>query len=91
MAYSTTCEFPPTSYENLANAIIIVAADDYRKARKKLFKNPDDWKAQSTVKEVERFFMSKWYEVLTTVEGRYIINRLKAEGTANPGKSHHYW
>ena len=91
MAYSTTCEYPPTPYENLANAIIIVAADDYRNARKKLCKDPDDWKAQATVKEVERFFMSRWYEVLTTVEGRYILNRLKAEDPANPGKSHHYW
>lgn len=91
MAYTKHCEYPPTPYENLANAIIIIAAGDYRQARYKLCINPNDWKALSTIREVERFFCSEWYDVLTTVDGRYILNRLHAENPLHPVMPHHYW
>lgn len=52
------CGPSQVQFEDLANAIIIQAADDYRKARKKLYKNPDDFIAREALKEIEAFFIS---------------------------------
>lgn len=49
------CGPSQVQFEDLANAIIIQAADDYRKARKKLYKNPDDFIAREALKEIEAF------------------------------------
>ena len=68
-----------TSYENLANAIIVQAANDYRKALRDLETNPKYEPAQHTVKEVERFFRSDWCAELSSVSGETLIRMLKAE------------
>lgn len=36
-------------------------------------------KHESAVKEIEDFFLSKWYTVLTEVDGEYLLNKLKEE------------
>lgn len=66
-------------YENLANAIILTAVDDYRRALKKYSKNPDSKSAKAEVDSLERFFRSQWYSVLTSVEGEFMIRKLRAE------------
>ena len=66
-------------YENLANAIILTAVDDYRRALKKYSKNPDSKSAKAEVDSLERFFRSQWYSVLTSVEGEFLIRKLRAE------------
>ena len=66
-------------YENLANAIILNAVDDYRRALKKYSKNPDSKSAKAEVDSLERFFKSQWYSVLTSVEGEFLIRKLRAE------------
>lgn len=66
-------------YENLANAIIKQAADDYRKALKALSLNNRNKQAQATVTECETFFRSDWYKELTSVDGEYLIRLLKEE------------
>ena len=48
-------------YQNLANAIILMAVKDYRDALKKLKKRPSYGPAQDMKNEVERFFHSDWY------------------------------
>lgn len=68
-----------TEWEELANAIIEQAAKDYRAAQKKLKKNPYNVTAQRTVREVEVFFLSDWFRVLTTVNGPMILKMLKEE------------
>lgn len=68
-----------TAYENLANAIIVQAANDYRKALRDLKTNPKYEPAQNTVKEVERFFLSDWCAELSSVGGETLIRMLKAE------------
>lgn len=68
-------------YEKLANAIVISAARDYRAAMKKLKKNPRNREAMQDAMECERFFRSRWYSTLTTVDGEYLINRLREEVT----------
>ncbi len=66
-------------YQDLANAIIVRAADDYRKALKKLKKDKDDIKAKSTKDECERFFLSEWYMMLTNVDGNWLMKMLRKE------------
>lgn len=45
-------------YQDLANAIILMAVKDYRDALKKLKKRPRYGQAQDIKNEVERFFRS---------------------------------
>lgn len=66
-------------YVNLANAIVVQAATDYRKALCYLKINPEYAPALYMVSEVERFFRSDWYKTLTTVSGELLIKKLKAE------------
>ena len=55
-------------YEELANAIILQAVKDYRLT--------DD---ERELQEIERFFRSGWYKALTSVDGEYLIQKLREE------------
>lgn len=66
-------------YQNLANAIILMAVKDYRDALKKLKKRPRYGPAHDIKNEVERFFRSDWYRELTSVDGNVLIKKLQAE------------
>lgn len=63
------------NYEDLANAIILQAARDYRATLKK----PDDRAAAAMQREVERFFRSAWFVELTDVEPEVISEGLRRE------------
>ena len=64
-------------YINLANAIVSIAADDFRTA---LEENNIDLQ-----KSLEQFFYSSWYSILTKIEPDVILERIKEEFEA--GKS----
>lgn len=64
-------------FENLANAIVKQAADDYEAALRKLKKNPRNKAAMGETMELENFFHSGWYGVLTKVDPDYLIRRLR--------------
>ncbi len=66
-------------YENLANAIIVQAAEDYRKALRSLSCNPDNRSAQYERCSIERFFRSGWFSVLTSMDPELLIRRLHEE------------
>lgn len=68
-----------TGYPVLANGIIEQAAKDYRAALKTLMRHPDFKAAMATAMEVERFFHSSWYAVLTNIDPDYLIDRLRKE------------
>ena len=68
---------PP--YENLANAIILLAVDDYRDAFRDLKYNPRYVPALDTVSEVERFFRSGWFSALTSIDPEMLIQKLRSE------------
>ena len=51
-------------YERLANAIVVQACTDYRFGR-------------ISDSQMERFCHSQWYQLLTNVDGGYILNRLR--------------
>lgn len=65
------------SYENLANAIVIQAVNDYRAA---LDGQGYDHKSPAVViKEIEKFFRSSFFRMLTKVKGEYLIEQLRKE------------
>lgn len=57
-----------TNYENLANAIIEQAVKDYRLT--------DD---EREIQEIEHFFCSKWFGILSKVDPEYLIRQLRKE------------
>ena len=67
------------SCENLANAIVIQAAEDYRRALKTLKGCSKDKDAIAVKEECERFFQSDWFTVLTTLNGEWLMRKLKEE------------
>ena len=58
-------------YKELANAIIIQAVKDYRKALK--------YDERGRKREIEKFFRSEWFTVLTNISGEMLIRELRAE------------
>lgn len=55
-------------YENLASAIILQAAKNYRLT--------DD---EQQLQEIERFFRSGWFGVLSKVDPEFLIKELRKE------------
>ena len=68
-----------TPFENLANAIIVNAANDYRKALKDLQCNADYGPALQMKSDCERFFLSSWFSALTSVDGNRLMGMLQKE------------
>ena len=66
-------------YQILANAIVEQAVKDYRDALRRLKKNPNSKGAMADAMEIEKFFHSPWYGVLTQVDPDYLIDRLRKE------------
>ena len=70
-------------YENLANAIIIQACKDFRRAYKRYlrrYRSSD--KPDTELLELESFIRSDWYKTLTSVDGEYLMDRIKKEVSA---------
>lgn len=63
-------------WDNLANAIILKAAQDYHRAKAQVAKNPKNITAQRTLDDCKRFFLSEWYTTLTRINGRWMLNKL---------------
>ena len=67
------------AYEDLANAIVLQAVKDWRKAVKTLKKRPRYEAAKQMKEDCERFFRSEWFEELTSVDGNVILRKLEKE------------
>jgi len=78
MATKNLAEDP---YEKLANAIVLQAVNDYRTILQKIRRNPQNKGAVEEALRIERFFRSEWYQTLTSVDGEYLINRLRREAS----------
>ncbi len=68
-----------TGYQALANAIIEQAVKDYKDALSRLKRHPDSKAAMEEAMEIERFFHSPWFGVLTQIDPDYLIRRLRKE------------
>lgn len=67
-------------YQDLANAIIIRAAKDYRFYRRRAALHPDDHWAEGEMKRIEHFLESPWADFLCgEMDAAYILERLKEE------------
>ena len=65
--------------QDLLNAVVVQAAEDYREYSGKLLVHPDDQEAKKEREAVRRFFLSEDFKVYTTVAGSRILNRLEDE------------
>ena len=66
-------------YKELANAIILQAVEDYRKWEKEYSDSRDDQKLRKSLVELNEFFCSEWFELLTDLDGEQLLARVKAE------------
>ena len=66
-------------WEDLANAVVLQAVEDYREARNITRVWPDEREAQKRIREVERFMRFGWFELLTRLDGKALLNFLKNE------------
>lgn len=62
------------NYINLANAIIVQAVSDYRSLLSGAKPSAD-----VNIPEIERFFKSNWYDVLTNVDGVSLMRKIQKE------------
>lgn len=76
MAIKSLAENP---YERLANAVIVQASKDYVTGLRKKNRNSESTSAEHDVRMLERFFHSEWYQILTSVDGTYLMDRLRKE------------
>ena len=66
-------------FQDLANAIILQAVHDYRKALRILKRYPRYEAALIEKKRDEKFFQSEWYRQLTNVDGKMLMQKLQEE------------
>ena len=66
-------------YRALANAIILQAVKELRTAYRLLARNGTDASRKYRATELENFFYSPWYRILTTVDGDMVVRFLRQE------------
>lgn len=71
------------AYGDLSNAIILQAVEDYRRVSKALRKSKIGTKSLEslleTKKEIEKFFLGKWFQTITDVNGEFLLKKLQQE------------
>ena len=68
-----------TGWEDLANAIIVQAAEDYRSTCRSLKKHPHFRKLHAAKRSLERFFRSAWFRTLSGADGSKLIQDILKE------------
>ena len=69
-------------YEELANAIVLMAVRDYRQAARQLRRSGNYQPAIRMKLDVEQFFRSEWFSRLTRLDGVRLLERLRSEVAA---------
>ena len=69
-------------YEELANAIVLMAVRDYRHAARQLKRSESYQPAIRMKRDVEQFFNSEWFTRLTKLDGVRLLERLRSEVAA---------
>ena len=70
---------PDINYQRLADEIITRAVKDYRRALRTLKYHPENDTARRSRREIERFFNSQWFGVLTEIDPEVLMERLRKE------------
>ena len=68
-----------SGWRALADAIILQAAEDYRRLTRRLITHPDELDKKSEKRRIERFLCSPWFGVLSELDGRRLLRDLKAD------------
>lgn len=68
-----------SGYEALANAVILQAVRDWRDACRISKSYPENFSEERKRKDIERFFRSDWFSVLTNLDGRLLLRKLQEE------------
>ena len=66
-------------YRTLIKNIVLQAVLDYKKAARMLKKCPKCRVAKGVKKDVEAFFASEWFNDLTGLDGKQVMERLQEE------------
>jgi len=71
------------NWQELANAIILRAVEDYRDAHDRNQLRPHHAETLREIRSIEQFFCSEWFEVLCNLDGKRLLSDLKKdmEGT----------
>ena len=68
-------------WENLATSIVMQAVEDYRRVirGKRILEQGKEHNRKKIIEEIEEFFLSDWFYILTNVDGQTILKRLRRE------------
>jgi len=65
-------------WQDFADAIVLSAVDDWRRSKMQMHVPSLASKyAAGRIAECERFFQSKWFEILTGIDGKVFLRRIK--------------
>ena len=67
------------SYQELANAVVLQAVQDFRNSSRRLSSHPDDGYARKLKRECEEFFRSQHFDLLTGIDGERLLGDLRKE------------
>ena len=64
-------------YQALANAIVELAVKDYKRALNQHYRFPQNKDFADEVSNLERFFRSGWYGMLTNLDGEVLMTGVR--------------
>ena len=73
------------NWEDLANAVILQAVEEYREARARLSRRPGDRKARAIIRKTENFFLSRDFARLTDLNAGRLLAWLREESDEKTG------
>ena len=68
-------------WEDLANAVVLRAAEDYGLVCRALRRNPYSRKNMKQKRSLERFFSSRWFHTLCTLEAEPLLEQIGRGGS----------
>lgn len=75
-----------TPIQNLANAIVLQAAKDYIQAERDMKRRSRVRSACARKRNLEQFFRSGWYSLLTDTDPMMLIEKLKSRKEKRNGR-----
>lgn len=66
-------------YEGLINAIIKQAVQDYATGLRAAVTRPHDYQTQKKAADARRFFLSKWFDAMTDIDGKWIVRKIEQD------------
>ncbi len=64
-------------WEDLANAVVLQALEDYRAVCRTLSRRPDLKEAAKRKKSLDKFFRSRWFAVLTAADLGAVLEEIR--------------